>query len=96
MIWKIYRNPISVKNPKGVLSAGLWNAVRKAAKAKAATGIDVDGEEDPGSLACTYFAKEGETMAYGHRNKGIVVINIDSNIKQYLENVLERMAEPQR
>lgn len=87
-----YKNPMRVKNCRGVLGVPLWKAVEKAFRMKTAVGIRVYGEEDLASLACIYFAKNGSIVMYGMRKKGIAVIIVDRKIKRYIVRVLIRMA----
>ncbi len=92
-IRKSYSDPLRVKNPRGVLSLGLWKAVKAASRSKSSCGIRVLGEEDLASLACIYFAKNGTLVMYGLRGKGIVVIKVERRIKAYVARVLRRMKD---
>lgn len=92
-IAEVYTHPVIVRNRRGHLSVALWNAVKKAAANRDGhSSIRVYGEEDLASLACIYFAKNGDIVAYGLRNKGIAVIRVDNKIKAYVEGVLKRMS----
>ncbi len=91
IISKTYRKPLKAVNKRGELSVSLWNAVRKAVKSGKQIGIRVYGEEDLASLVCVYFAKEGDYVIYGIRNKGMAVVKINKNIKKYVAKVLDRM-----
>lgn len=88
-----YKKPVRVKNKRGSLSIKLWRAVEKAVKAKGAVGIRVDGEEDLASLACIHFAKNGQVVMYGIRDRGMTIIRVNTSIKKYVEDVLSKMSK---
>jgi len=93
IIKKTYKDQLQVKNTRGTLSKDLWNAVKKSSASKYPIGIKVRGEEDLASLACIYFARDGEFVVYGLRGKGMVVIKINKEIKDYVIKVLNRMSK---
>ena len=93
IIKRMYKNPWRVKNQRGALSRGLWDLICKAQRSKSPVGILVSGEEDLASLACIYFAKNGELVIYGLRGKGMAVIKIDKTIKDHVIKVLHRMSK---
>ena len=93
IIKEVYKKPIRVKNNRGTISHALWNSIRKASKSKKGTGIRVGGEEDLASLACLYFAKDGNLVVYGMRGSGVAVIRANKKIRCYIIKVLERMAK---
>ena len=84
-----YKRPMRVVNRRGTLSVKLWDAIGKAARKRLPIGIRVIGEEDLASLACIYFARNGDFVMYGLRNKGIVTIKVDCKIKEYVVNALK-------
>ncbi len=92
IIRETYKNPLCVKNRRGELSTGLWQAVEIASKSKKPVGIRVYGEEDLASLACIYFAKNGDIVVYGMRGMGMSVIKINKKIKDYIVRVLKIMS----
>lgn len=91
-IKKAYANPVCVRNGRGRLSVGMWKAVGDACRKSSPSGIRVYGEEDLASLACIYFARNGEFVMYGMRGRGIAVIRVSRKMKDYVENILKRMA----
>jgi uncharacterized protein (UPF0218 family) len=82
---------IKVTNPRGKLSAELWNAIAKSTKSGRKTKIEVKGEEDLASLACIELADMGDCVIYGIPNEGISVIRIDEDIKRIVGNLLSKM-----
>ena len=91
IIKRTYSNPVCVRNRRGVLGARLWRAVGKASRKRSTIGIRVVGEEDLASLACIYFARNGDIVMYGLRGIGIVTIKVDKKIKNYVEQALKIM-----
>lgn len=92
IIRRYFGHPVEVKNARGVLSKSLWDTIRKAAVSKHIVGIRVIGEEDLASLACISFARNGDLVMYGMRNKGIAVIRVGPKIKRYVVSVLNKMS----
>ncbi len=92
IIERVYKDPVRVRNGRGELSAEMWEAVRDACRKAARVGIRVYGEEDLASLACIYFAKIGEFVVYGMRGRGMAVVKVTREMKDYVEDVVTRMA----
>ncbi len=86
-----YKRPISVVNKRGFLGVKLWNVVKKASGRKKPVGVRVIGEEDLASLACIYFARNGDFVMYGLRNRGIVTIKVDDRMKNYVMKALKAL-----
>ena len=86
-----YKRPIKVANRRGTLCVRMWNVIGEAARRRLPVGIRVIGEEDLASLACIYFARNGDFVMYGLRNRGIVTIKVDRKIKKYVVNALKTL-----
>lgn len=86
-----YKRPVVVANRRGTLSIRLWVAVGKAARKNKPVGIRVIGEEDLASLACIYFARNGDFVMYGLRDQGIVTIKVDNKMREYVVNALKTL-----
>ena len=86
-----YKRPMKVVNRSGTLSVKLWNVIGKAARKRLPIGIKVTGEEDLASLACIYFARNGDFVMYGLRNRGIITIKVNKKIKKYVVNALRTL-----
>ena len=93
IIKRVYKDQLRVKNSRGTLSRDLWNAVKKSSRSKYPNWDKGGGEEDLASLACIYFAKDGDYVVYGLRRRGMVVIKINKGIKDYVIKVLNRMSK---
>ena len=93
VIKRHYARPFVVRNRRGALSLRLLDAVRKASKSTKPVDIRVIGEEDLASLACIYFANNGNFVVYGLRGRGMVVIKVGRTIKRYVSGVLKKMME---
>jgi uncharacterized protein (UPF0218 family) len=82
-----------VRNPAGVITDELWDAIETVLKhlEKGPFCIEVEGEEDLASLAAIYLAPGGVTVIYGLPNKGVVVVKATAAHKQKVKEVLDRM-----
>ncbi|HII83526.1 MAG TPA: DUF359 domain-containing protein [Methanobacterium subterraneum] len=91
----VYDNvTLNVKNPPGVITDELQEAIRKAFKL-IKTGfrvlILVDGEEDLAAIPCALMAPSGSLILYGQPGEGLVVCEVDKVINKVkkLKNKLE-------
>lgn len=82
---------IQVRNPDGVITRGLWDAVEFALGHPGSTRIEVEGEEDLASLACIHHAPLGATIIYGIPDVGVMSLQVDLGLKQRVKEVLKRM-----
>lgn len=85
-----------VRSPPAVLTSMLWNAVRRAAKSKRRTRIEVEGEEDLAVLPSIMHLEPGAIVIYGLPDRGVasVIVGEDSRrlARQFLESfVVERL-----
>ena len=86
----VYDNvTLNVKNPPGVITDELQEAIRKAFKL-IKTGfrvlILVDGEEDLAAIPCALMAPSGSLILYGQPGEGLVVCEVDkviNKVKKY-------------
>jgi GTP-dependent dephospho-CoA kinase len=84
------RRTVRVENPPGVLSEALRAAVRDLV----ATGgglIEVDGEEDLGSLALVEALPAGATVIYGIPGAGVSFVRVDAAAKDNVRQLLAKM-----
>jgi len=84
---------IKIKNPKGTLTDDLWNAVDRAYK-NIDDGpflIEIEGEEDLGSLVAIYLAPSYATIIYGLPNKGVLVVKATEEHKSKVKEILDKM-----
>jgi len=88
-----YPFKIKVKNPPGMITRELWNAVATAYAENKNTLIEVDGEEDLAALPAIYLAPENTTVIYGLRNKGMVVVKVGSEERKKVKEFLNGIGE---
>ena len=96
IIKSTYKKPIVVHNKRGFIGVKLWKVVAKASKMGSGVGIRVYGEEDLASLACIYFARNGDIVMYGLPGKGMAAIKVDRDIKNYVTKALKTMSKSQK
>ena len=85
---------VRVKNPAGCLSERLRVAVRELIAAGGGL-IEVDGEEDLGSLALVEALPAGATVIYGIPGEGVSFVGVDAAAKDRVRTLLAQM-EPRR
>ncbi len=88
------RRLVRVRNPPGVLTESLRTAVREMV-AGAGGLIEVDGEEDLGSLALVESLPAGATVIYGIPGAGVSFVRVDADAKEHVRNLIGQM-EPRR
>lgn len=82
----VYDNvTLNVKNPPGVITDELQEAIRKAfqlIKTGFKVLILVDGEEDLAAIPCALMAPSGSLILYGQPGEGLVVCEVDKVINK--------------
>ena len=84
------RHLIRVQNPPGFLTEQLRNAVRKILAAGGGL-IEVDGEEDMGSLALVESLPEGATVLYGIPGEGVSFVRVDAIAKEHVRLLIGQL-----
>ena len=84
------RRRVRVRNPPGVLTERLREAVRELVGAGGGL-IEVDGEEDLGSLALVESLPAGATVIYGIPGAGVSFVRVDAVSKENVRNLIARM-----
>ncbi len=79
-----------VKNPAGCLSERLRVAVRELV-AEGGGLIEVDGEEDLGSLALIEALPAGATVIYGIPGEGVSFVRVDAVSKEHVRHLIGQM-----
>jgi len=92
-IEKFNAEKINVKNPPGHLTEEVFNVLEKALSSNFNKKIFVDGEEDLVTLAAIDLAPVGSLIFYGQPSEGLVMVEVDKNIKDNIKNILERMED---
>lgn len=83
-----------VTNPPGMLTERLRRAVREMIVAGGGL-LEVDGEEDLGSLALVESLPIGATVIYGIPGEGVSFVTVDATSKDHVRQLIARM-EPRR
>ncbi len=91
---------VRVKNPPGVITEPLWDAIVTAVGAATApvrrrTLVEVDGEEDLAALPALLLAPEGAVVAYGQPPvhgyaEGVVTVIVAPDVRRHVRSILER------
>jgi GTP-dependent dephospho-CoA kinase len=84
------RRTIRVTNPPGVLTERLRSAVRELV-ASGGGLIEVDGEEDLGSLALVEALPAGATVIYGIPGEGVSFVRVDAIAKEHVRQLVALM-----
>jgi|SRR5580658_148179 uncharacterized protein (UPF0218 family) len=84
------RKVLRVKNPPGLLTEQLRSAVRKILAAGGGL-IEVDGEEDLGSLALVESVPEGATVLYGIPGEGVTFVRADAIAKEHVRLLISQL-----
>jgi GTP-dependent dephospho-CoA kinase len=88
------RKLVRVRNPPGQLTEALRTAVRELVTAGGGL-IEVDGEEDLGSLALVESLPAGATVIYGIPGEGVSFVRVDAVAKERVRQLIAQM-EPRR
>lgn len=82
---------ISVRNPAGVITQELWDAILNGFQKPRKLRIVVEGEEDLASLACISLAPLGAMVVYGIPGKGASFNRVDAGLKRLVNDALDKM-----
>jgi hypothetical protein len=81
------RGLVRVRNPAGFLTQRLRTAVRDLV-ASGGGLIEVDGEEDLGSLALVESLPAGATVIYGIPGEGVSFVRVDAVSKEHVRQLI--------
>jgi GTP-dependent dephospho-CoA kinase len=84
------RRRVRVKNPAGFLTESLRQAVKEFVRSGGGL-IEVDGEEDLGSLALVESMPAGATVIYGIPGEGASFVRVDAASKERVRHLIDRM-----
>lgn len=84
------RRRLRVRNPPGFLTEELRSAVRKILSAGGGL-IEVDGEEDLGSLALVESLPNGATVIYGIPGEGVSFVLVDAIAKEHVRLLIGQL-----
>ncbi len=80
-------------NPAGLIAADAWKAIGKALKDNRKIMIVVEGEEDLLGIPVVLLAPTGSLMLYGQPNEGIVIVEVNNEVRKITRDMLSRMEE---
>ena len=84
------RRELVVRNPAGMLTARLRDAVRTLVAVGGGL-IRVEGEEDLGALALVESLPAGATVIYGIPGAGVSFVRVDAETKEAVRQLIGRM-----
>ncbi len=82
---------IKVRNPAGMITRELWNAIATAYTKDKSILIEVEGEEDLAALPAIYLAPDNTTVIYGLPSKGMVVVEVGEEERKKVGNFLKEI-----
>ncbi len=88
------RRRVRVRNPAGLLTEALRVAVKELVRSGGGL-VEVDGEEDLGSLALVESLPAGATVIYGIPGEGASFVRVDAISKEHVRHLIGQM-EPRR
>lgn len=91
--YKKYPAKVTVKNPAGFITSGLWETL--AENLESGGIIGVEGEEDLAVIPAVLEADFGDVVLYGQPDEGMVYIKVDEDIKQKVAVLLKIMESMQ-
>lgn len=97
---RVKRNPpeyaqsktnLTCSNPPGEITQDGIETIKKALKSEFPVRILVSGEEDLLVLPVCMLAPDGAIVLYGQPNEGLVIVKVDSAIKNKVKSLLDSM-----
>ena len=85
--------PVRIKNPPGFITPSLVRGIESALSGEGSTKIQVEGEEDLAAPVCAALAPEGTCLVYGMPGKGMVVVEVDAEVRRKARTLIESMEE---
>lgn len=82
---------IDVKNPPATLTKELIDLIRLSLSGDEKVKILVDGEEDLATLPAILYAPLGSVVVYGQPNEGSVLVDVNSEKKLQITEIMKRM-----
>lgn len=82
---------ITVKNPAGVVTQELIDAIKDNMSSKNPVRIFVDGEEDLAVIPACEYAPVGSLVLYGQPKEGVVAVEVTPGKKRETLSLMEQM-----
>jgi hypothetical protein len=87
--------PNSVKmktqNPAAMISAGIWNTLKKAYDSDVPIELFVEGEEDLLTMPAILLAPDKSFVIYGQPKQGLVIVEVNDNKRKEVKEILNQM-----
>lgn len=84
---------VTVRNPAGVITQELMDAIRDNMDSKEPVRIFVEGEEDLAVMPACIYAPVNAVVIYGQPNEGVVVVTVTEEKKQETLSLMQQMIE---
>lgn len=84
-----FRNIIKTYNPPGRITVEAWNSIKRALREQDNTLLEVQGEEDLLAIPAILEADNGSVVIYGLPLRGMVIVEVDNNVKKLLRRILD-------
>jgi uncharacterized protein (UPF0218 family) len=82
---------VRCRNEPGTISKEAFEAIGDAIRSKKRVHVVIEGEEDLLALAAVYFSPFGGIVVYGQPGEGVVVVEVNEEVKAFVESVLRSM-----
>lgn len=82
---------LSCKNPAGEITQESITIIKNSFISKPPVRITVDGEEDLLVIPVCIFAPSNAVVMYGQPNEGLVLVKIDTEIRDKAQKILDSM-----
>ena len=84
-------NIFRTRNPAGTITDESWKTIKKAINCSGKSKVIVDGEEDLLTLVAVLSAPDGSIVVYGQPKRGVVIIEVNEEIKQRFKEIIKKM-----
>lgn len=82
---------LSCRNPAGEINKECITTIKNGFNSKSPVRIIVDGEEDLLVIPVCIFAPPNSVVMYGQPNEGLVIVKIDTEIRDKAQKILDSM-----
>ena len=82
---------LSCRNPAGEITQECITTIKNGFNSKSPVRITVDGEEDLLVIPVCIFAPSNAIVMYGQPNEGLVIVKIDTEIRDKAQKILDSM-----
>ena len=82
---------LSCRNPAGEITTECITTIKNGFNSKPPVRITVDGEEDLLVIPVCIFAPPDAVVMYGQPNEGLVIVKIDTEIRDKAQKILDSM-----